>query len=59
VGMLYMGAAIRNSAFHTKLEQAKAAGGPVWEMPTVDPEQLAELLWTMHGTRRQREAVYP
>jgi hypothetical protein len=57
--MLYMGAAIRNSAFHTKLEQAKAAGGPVWEMPTVDPEQLAELLWTMHGTRRQREAVYP
>ena len=38
VGMLYIGAAIENSAFHTEMEKAKSAGDPVWEMPTVDPE---------------------
>jgi short-subunit dehydrogenase len=59
VGMLYIGAAIKNSAFHSEMEKAKAAGEPVWEMPTVDPEHLADLLWTMHATKGQREAVYP
>jgi short-subunit dehydrogenase len=59
VGMLYVGAAIRDSAFHTELETAKAAGHPVWEMPVVDPGQLAGLLWTMHSTKGQREAIYP
>ncbi|MDQ2814378.1 MAG: SDR family NAD(P)-dependent oxidoreductase [Actinomycetota bacterium] len=59
VGMLYVGAAIENSAFHAEVEKAKAAGDPVWEMPTVDPGLLADLLWTMHRTRGQREAVYP
>jgi NAD(P)-dependent dehydrogenase (short-subunit alcohol dehydrogenase family) len=59
VGMLYIGAAIENSAFHTEMEKAKAAGDPVWEMPTVDPEHLAELLWTMHLTKEPREAIYP
>jgi len=59
VGMLYIGAAIKNSAFHAEMEKAKAAGDPVWDMPTVDPEHLAGLLWTMHGTRGQREAIYP
>jgi short-subunit dehydrogenase len=58
VGMLYIGAAIRNSAFHTELEQAKAAGHPVWDMAVVDPEELAGLLWTMHA-KGQPEAVYP
>jgi short-subunit dehydrogenase len=59
VGMLYVGAAIQDSAFHTELEQAKAAGDPAWEMPTADPEQLAGLLWAMHGAKGQPEAVYP
>jgi short-subunit dehydrogenase len=59
VGMLYVGAAIRNSAFHAEMEKAKAAGDPVWEMPVVDPEHLAGLLWTMHGTKGQREVIYP
>ena len=59
VGMLYIGAAIKNSAFHTEMEKAKAAGEPVWEMPIVDPEHLADLLWTMHSTREQREVIYP
>jgi short-subunit dehydrogenase len=59
VGMLFVGAAIKNSAFHTEMEKAKAAGDPVWEMPTVDPEHLAGLLCNMHGTKGQREANYP
>ena len=59
VGMLYIGAAIKNSAFHAEMENARAAGDPVWEMPVVDPEQLADLLWTMHSTKEQREVVYP
>jgi short-subunit dehydrogenase len=59
VGMLYIGAAIEHSAFHTERETAKAAGQPVWSMPTVDPAHLADLLWTMHRTRGQPEAIYP
>ena len=59
VGMLYIGAAIKNSAFHAEMEKAKAAGEPVWEMPTVDPAHLADLLWTMHRTKGQPEATYP
>lgn len=59
VGMLYVGAAIKNSGFHTELEKAKAAGEPVWEMPVVDPEHLADLLWTMHAARGRQEAIYP
>ena len=59
VGMLYIGVAIENSAFHTEMERAKAAGEPVWEMQTVGPAQLADLLWTMHKTKAQPEATYP
>ena len=59
VGMLYIGVAIEKSAFHTEMEKAKAAGHPVWEMPTVDPAHLADLLWTMHSTKGQPEATYP
>jgi short-subunit dehydrogenase len=59
VGMLYIGAAIKNSAFHAEMEKAKAAGDPVWEMPTVDPAYLADLLWTMHSTKGLSEVTYP
>jgi short-subunit dehydrogenase len=59
VGMLYIGAAIQNSAFHAEMENAKAAGDPVWEMPTVDPAYLADLLWTMHRRKAEREVIYP
>jgi short-subunit dehydrogenase len=59
VGMLYIGAAIKNSGFHAEMEQRKAAGEQVWEMPTVDPAHLADLLWTMHSTKGQPEAIYP
>jgi hypothetical protein len=57
--MLYIGAAIENSAFHTQMEKAKAAGEPVWEMPVVAPAHLAGMLWNMHQTRDQAEASYP
>ena len=59
VGMLYIGAAIVGSAFHTEMERAKAAGEPVWEMATVESAVLAEMLWRMHGTRGEAEASYP
>jgi short-subunit dehydrogenase len=59
VGMLYIGVAIEKSAFHTEMEEAKAAGQPVWEMPVVDPAHLADLLWTMHSTSGQPEVTYP
>jgi short-subunit dehydrogenase len=58
-GMLYIGAAIKNSAFHAEMEKAEAAGNPVWEMPAAGPGHLAGLLWTMHGTKGQREVIYP
>lgn len=59
VGMLYIGAAIEHSAFHAEMERARAAGEPVWEMPVADPAHLAGLLWTMHSTKGEPEAVYP
>jgi len=59
VGMLYIGAIIKNSAFHTQTEEAKAAGaGRDWG-PMVAPAHLADLLWTMHRTKGQPEAIYP
>src|SRR5258708_8898960 len=33
------------------MEKAEGVGAPVWEMPTVDPEHLADLLWTMNRTK--------
>jgi short-subunit dehydrogenase len=59
VGMLYIGAAIEHSAFHTEMEKAKAAGKPVWEMSSADPAHLADLLWNMHSAKAQPEATYP
>ena len=59
VGMLYIGALIENSAFHTQTEEAKAAGtGRDWG-PTVDPRHLADLLWNMHSNKSPTETVYP
>jgi short-subunit dehydrogenase len=59
VGMLYIGALIENSAFHTQTEEAKAAGaGRDWG-PTVNPAHLAEMLWNMHSSREESEAKYP
>jgi len=59
VGMLYIGAAVENSAFHNRIEEARAAGAPVWEMPVVDPAHLADLLRNMHRTREPAETSYP
>ncbi|MEU7141483.1 SDR family NAD(P)-dependent oxidoreductase [Nocardia sp. NPDC046473] len=59
VGGLYIGAAIENSAWHLEMERAKAAGEPFWEVPTVDPAELADLLWNMHNAKGEAEARYP
>jgi len=59
VGRLYIGATIRHSAFHTQQEAARAAGQPVIDLPLVDPEHLADLLFDMQAQRAQHEAVYP
>ncbi|HEY2258267.1 MAG TPA: SDR family NAD(P)-dependent oxidoreductase [Solirubrobacteraceae bacterium] len=59
VGMLYIGAIIENSAFHTQTEKANASGASRNWGPTVDPAHLAELLWTMHATKGESEASYP
>ncbi len=57
VGMLYIGAVIEHSAFHT-WTAAGGGSGRDWG-PTVDPGHLADLLWTMHTTKGPAEATYP
>ncbi|HEX3963643.1 MAG TPA: SDR family NAD(P)-dependent oxidoreductase [Trebonia sp.] len=60
VGMLYVGALIEDSAFHTWVQDAKAAGTPGREWgPAVSPAHLADLLWDMHSTKGEPEAIYP
>ncbi len=59
VGVLYIGAAIEHSAFHTDMEKATTAGEPVWEMLLADPAHLADQLWSMHCAKGQLEASYP
>jgi short-subunit dehydrogenase len=60
VGMLYVGAIIEESAFHTWLENAKATGAETRDWgPTVAPAHLADLLRDMHKTKAETEAIYP
>jgi NAD(P)-dependent dehydrogenase (short-subunit alcohol dehydrogenase family) len=59
VAGLYIGAAIKHTPFYERREAERAAGTPVPDMPEVDPDDLAELLWTMHSTKSQPEATYP
>jgi short-subunit dehydrogenase len=59
VGGLYIGAAIKHTPFYEHRQAEMAAGTPVPDMPEVDPDDLADLLWTMHSTKSQPEAAYP
>jgi short-subunit dehydrogenase len=59
VGGLYIGAAIRRTPFYERREAERAAGTPVPDMPEVEPDDLADLLWTMHSTKNQPESTYP
>jgi short-subunit dehydrogenase len=60
VGMLYIGAVIENSSFHSWLQDAKAAGTATREWgPTVDPAHLAGILWNMHNAKGEPETIYP
>ena len=56
---LYIGAAIKHTPFYERRKAERAAGTPVPDMPEVDPDDLADLLWTMHSTKSQPEATYP
>jgi short-subunit dehydrogenase len=57
VGMLYIGAVIEDSAFHT-WTMTTDGGARAWG-PTVSPGHLADLLWNMHTTKGPAEASYP
>ncbi|MGW4394189.1 SDR family NAD(P)-dependent oxidoreductase [Amycolatopsis nivea] len=59
VGMLYIGARIAGTATDARYQAAVAAGQPVPELPAADPDDLAEVLWTMHRSREPRETVLP
>lgn len=60
VGMLYVGAIIEDSAFHTWLQNAKATGAETRDWgPTVVPARLADLLRDMHTAKSASEARYP
>jgi short-subunit dehydrogenase len=58
VGMLYVGAIIENSAFHTWTTTSGGGGARHWG-PTVSPDHLADLLWDMHAANGPAEAGYP
>ena len=53
VGMLYVGAVIEDSAFHTWTTTPEGAGRN-WG-PTVKPDDLADLLWNMHSRTEPRQ----
>ena len=60
IGMLYVGAIIEDSAFHSWLQNAKATGAETRDWgPTVTPARLADLLWDMHNAKADPEAIYP
>lgn len=60
VGRLYIGATIKGSAWHSRVQAMEASGRPAYGRgPVVDPDDLAGLLWTMHTTTREPEVIYP
>lgn len=60
VGRLYIGATIKNSAWHQRIQAMQEAGQPTRSADTVvDPPDLAEILWTMHHTTKQPQVLYP
>ncbi|WP_020667677.1 SDR family NAD(P)-dependent oxidoreductase [Amycolatopsis nigrescens] len=59
VGLLFIGARIIGTAADATFQAALAAGQPMPDLPTADPAELAELLWTMHAEREPRERIVP
>ena len=60
VGMLYVGAIIEDSAFHSWLQNAKATGAETRDWgPTVTPAHLAGILRDMHEAKAIPEVLYP
>jgi NADP-dependent 3-hydroxy acid dehydrogenase YdfG len=60
VGRLYIGATIKNSAWHQRIQAMEAAGQPTRSGDTIiDPADLADIVWKMHHTTKQPEVLYP
>jgi short-subunit dehydrogenase len=59
VGGLYIGAAIKQTPYYARREAARAAGSPVPDMPEVEPDDLADILWDLHSSKSRAEATYP
>ena len=59
IGRIYIGAAITGSAWHAAYEAEKAAGTATYEVAVVEPDHLADQLWTMHAKAGPAEATYP
>lgn len=60
VGRLYIGATIKNSAWHKRLQAMQAAGTPTDRRDAIiDPDDLADIVWNMHHTTKQPETLYP
>jgi short-subunit dehydrogenase len=57
VGMLYVGAVIENSAFHSWTTTPEGSFRQ-WGA-TVSPDNLADMLWNMHAANGPAEAIYP
>jgi short-subunit dehydrogenase len=58
VGMLYIGAVIENSAFHTWTTTPGGGSTREWG-PTVSADHLADVLWNMHTAKDPQEASFP
>ncbi|HEY2791546.1 MAG TPA: SDR family NAD(P)-dependent oxidoreductase [Micromonosporaceae bacterium] len=59
IGRMYIGAAIVGSAWHASYEQGRSAGTIDYEVAIVEPDLLADQLWTMHANAGPAETTYP
>ncbi len=58
VGMLYIAARIRGTAWEAEYQRRVAEGRPASGLPAADPDELAGILWDTHATRDRRETLH-
>jgi short-subunit dehydrogenase len=58
VGMLYIAARIRGTAWEAEYQRRVAEGAPASNMAAADPDELADILFDMHSTRDRRETLH-
>lgn len=59
VGQLFVGTRIPGSAANAEFLAALPPDSPLPDKPPAEPDELAELLWTMHGNASPAEASMP